>query len=431
MKKIDAVLKNIVICLIMLSICSCEQDQIASSPKLTKVDKTIYEYLKSNPSYTILVEALDITQLSGKLNLYGNMTMFAPSNDAFMKLFVHKGISGLSKMNIDTLSKMLKYHIYTDKFNSVSFQTGSLPAVTISGDLIKMDISKGLKNTYLNDAVKVDSLDIEAINGVVHVIGDVLEPPSKTIYSRLVDNLQFSIMAEAVKMTGMDTAVLNKVVYDNNLIINGLPSKKWVTVFFEPNNVLNQNGIYSFDDLAKKYSNTYYTTKNYTNPSDSLNIFIRYHCMQRKVFMSDIRSDYMESLSASNWLIFDTKGSMNINKHDERKIVFNSLTGKNDTIITQVMVNINPDKSNQVASNGIIHSVESVLSVYNPKPVIVKCYFAGAPEDRAITLLDGKVSTLSDEFKNLNNNPVGQSVVWWLKWGYDSGTPYIFCSWPT
>jgi len=84
-------------------------------------------------------------------------------------------------------------------------------------------------------------------------------------------------------------------------------------------------------------------------------------------------------------------------------------------------VELDLNKSNQVTKNGVVHAVKSVLAVYNPKPVKVVQLFAGDPADRTITLLDGTTSSIINQFVNLNNNPEGQSVVWWLKWAANGG----------
>lgn len=390
---------------------SCNDEELGGELNLDPVNKSIIDYLKSIPDYSILLEAIDNVNLMGTLNLYGNLTMFAPTNEGFEKYFAEAGISGLSDIDDVLLKRIVLYHLYSQKFNSGVFQTGSLPAVTVSGDLIKMDISQGLRNTYLNNTIKIDTLDITVTNGVIHVINDLLIPPSNTIYSGLSENPKYSIITEAIHQTGIDTAVLNKVTYDNTTIINGQPSKNWITVFVEPDSIFNLNGINSFDDLARKYSNTYNTTKDYANPADSLNIFIRYHCMQRRFFISDFSDTYLESMSDGNWLIFDTKGGLNINKHDIN-------IGGN---IVNYKVEIDLGKSNLVMSNGIMHSIGSVLNVYVPAPIIVRAYFGGAPEDRVIKLLDGTVTTFKDQLNNLKDDPEGQSVVWWLKWGSASG----------
>lgn len=412
MKKINIVLKSVMVFLMMLSMFSCKQEELSTSLNLDVVNKSIMNYLKGNSNYSTLVEALDISGVGGTLNLYGQMTLFAPPNSAFEKFFTRKGITGLSDMNIDTLARILKYHIYSQKFGAELFQTGSLPAVTVSGDLIKMDISQGLKNVYLNDNVKIDTVGISVTNGIVHVVNDILEPSSFTIYSYLAANPKYSIMALAIHNTGVDTALLAKVTYDNSKILNGLPPKLWITAFIEPDSILKLNGINSFDDLAAKYSNTYNTTKSYSNLSDSLNVFVRYHCMQQKFFISDFTDTYLESKSFGNWMIFSTKGGMSINKHD---------INVGGTIVPY-SITIDLNNSNLVMNNGIVHSINSILSVYNPAPITVNSYFGGAPEDKVIKLLNGTVTTFSAQVSNLNNKPTDQAVVWWLKWGNTAGT---------
>ena len=393
------------VCMLMMVLFSCIKDEVGGSLKLDKVNKTIVGYLRSQPNFSILVDALDKTGLALNMNLYGSMTMFAPSNDAFAKFFTRKGISDLSGIANDELVTLLRYHLYSQQFTSAVFQTGSLPAVTASGDLIKMDISLGLKSTYLNNTVKIDTLDILVTNGVVHDINDVLEPSTSTIYTYMKGNPEYSIMSEAIHQTGLDATLLNKVIYDSTTISSGLPARKWITGFFETNNVLAISGITSFDDLAKKYSNSYKTTKNYTSPLDSLNIFVKYHCLQQKFFVSDFRDTYFETISSGDWLILSTKGGLAINKRGNIEV---------DLVL---------NKSNQVVSNGIIHSVDTVLSVYNPKPIITRCYFAGAPEDMVIKLKNGTVTTFNAQWSAGLKNQDIQDVIWWLKWGCTSGNP--------
>ena len=99
-------------------------------------------------------------------------------------------------------------------------------------------------------------------------------------------------MAEAFQRTGVDTAILNKTFYDSARLQNGKPTMKYTTVFLETNEVLKKSQINSFDDLARRFSNTYNTTKSYSNVADSLNIFMRYHIVDRRYFVSDIREDF-------------------------------------------------------------------------------------------------------------------------------------------
>lgn len=416
------ILKPLIIGWIAFSLISCKRVTDPAILKLEATNKSIITYLKNNPSYSILVRAMDTTQLSAVLNLYGTMTLFAPTDAAFNKYFGRKQISGLSQMNLDTLTKLLKYHIYAQQFESGTFLSGSLPAPTVEGSYIRMDISNGLKNVTLNNSVHVDTLNIPATNGVIHSIDDVLEPPSQNLMEWIRSQPDYSIMAEAFQKTGVDTAILKKIFYDSSKLVFGLPSMKFLTVFLETNQVLNNAGINSFDDLAQKFSNTYTTTKSYTNIADSLNIFLRYHIVDRRYFVSDIREDFLETFNKGNYLIFTVSPGISINKNIQQVITFNPATGKNDTTYFTSEIKLDFAKSNQVTKNGIVNSITSVMPVYTPRPIQVVQYIFGAPEDRTITLPDGTLTTFGDQFDKLKNDPYLQTSLWWFKSEIPTGT---------
>lgn len=418
MKKTFSIFRTTLVFLIIVALFSCTRNEFSGTLDLQTNNKSILALLKSDTTYSILETALDTTRISGLLNVYGSTTLFAPTNDAFKKYFKRKGISGLSGMNMDTLKKVMLYHIYASQFGSPFFLTGSLPVTTVEGDYIGMDISSGLSKTVLNNTVNVIKLDVPVTNGVVHVIDDVLEPPVNTLYSWIRSQPQYSIMAEAFQQTGVDLEVLSKVGYDSTQIVYGHPLKKIKTIFLETNDVLHLEGIDSFDDLARKYSNTYKTTKQYTNPSDSLNIFVRYHCLEREYFISSIRDEYIETVNPGDFLIFNISPGITINKHDEINIV----NGQPDT--TNVKVGVDMDQSNIVTKNGIINTLSSVLSVYNPKPVLVISRYNPGPVP--ITLIDGTVTTFTKTLMDqLKNDPEGQVAVPWLKWEYFKGTMFF------
>ena len=417
MKMNNFLLKSIAVGLIVFSIASCQESQIGAPLNVESKTVSIYEYLKKDKSYSTLVTALDLTGASAGLSIYGSNTLFAPSNDAFQKYLTRKGITDISKMDLGELKKLINYHIYSERYASTLFPAST---TTVGGDFILMDISKGLRQTVLNNSIAIDTLDISTSNGIVHVINDVLEPPTKTIYTYLQGNPEYSIMAEAISKTGLDKVLLDKVEIDNSTKI---PSKKFLTFFVESNTVLQQNGINSFDDLAKKYSNSYNTTKSYTSATDSLNIFVKYHCLNGKYFAMEFIDDAFETSSAGNWIVVDTKGgTVNMNRHFEKQNILNPATGQYELTEVEVLTSITPEVSNIVTSNGIIQGVNSVLKVTIAKPTVVKAFFGGLPQDRIIQMPDKSVVTFIDVFNDWNNDPVNQELVWWLKWGWQSGS---------
>lgn len=421
MKKILNVFRPaVVVLLILILFFSCKRDQFSNTLNLPGNGKSILVVIGGDTSYTLLKRALDTTQLSGVLNIYGTITLFAPTNTAFKKYFARKKISGLSQMKLDTLKNLLQYHLYAQSYPSSFFLTGSLPTTTVEGDYIGMNISKGLNNTVLNGTVNITKRDIPVTNGVVHQIDDVLEPPANTILGWLKTQPQYSIILQAFQQTGLDASLLNVVETDPSNILYGKPVKKMRTVFLETNAVFQQAGINSFDDLAKKYSNSYKTTKQYTNATDSLNIFVKYHCLPREYFLSSVRDEYQQSYSNGDFLIFNITGGLAINKHPVYKITLNPTTGKNDTLTTNPFVGIDVANSNVVASNGIINTVSSILNVYIPTPIKVEVLF-NPGNGYAIKTSTGAASTFTTgNMNSWNQDTTLQVGVPWLKWGYTS-----------
>jgi uncharacterized surface protein with fasciclin (FAS1) repeats len=130
-------------------------------------DPTIVEIAVADPRFTTLVNALKSQNLVGALSGAGPFTVFAPTNDAFAKL---AGLPGG-----DALTRVLKYHVLSGKF-SASDLSKLKDVKTLAGDNIF--ISRQGDSLILNGLVKVVIADIQASNGVIHVIDTVLLPDS-------------------------------------------------------------------------------------------------------------------------------------------------------------------------------------------------------------------------------------------------------------
>jgi uncharacterized surface protein with fasciclin (FAS1) repeats len=396
---------------IVLFSLSCKQETASPTQVLgTNNGATLINIIKNDKQYSILYTALLSTNLADPLGIYGNMTLFAPTNDAFKLYFKRKGIADITKVNADTLKNLLKYHIYNEQYGSAYFVMGTLPTPTINGNYIRFDISAGLSKTKLNGSVTINQLDVIGSNGVLHSINDVLEPPSQNLYDWLKARPEYSVMLEAFDKTGNSDEILKKVETDPTIVRYGQPQMKWRTLFLETNTVLKNAGINSFDDLAKKYSNTYTTTKSYTNMADSLNMFVRFHALNQKYFISDFGDVFKESYATGNFLIFNSTGGLSINKHID------------DASKLQVKVGLDVPNSNNLAINGVVNSVSSVLSLYKVRPITVIQKFAGEPADRVIILPNGTISDFTTQFPKYPNDPTDQALFKWIKWGYPVGT---------
>ena len=123
-------------------------------------------------SFNTLVKAVTAADLVETLKSKGPFTVFAPSDDAFSALDSNLLADLLKSENKDKLTGILTFHVLAGKVMSSDI-SGSIEATTVNGQ--KVTVKKSYGNVFVNDA-QVVAADIEADNGVIHVINKVLIP---------------------------------------------------------------------------------------------------------------------------------------------------------------------------------------------------------------------------------------------------------------
>jgi uncharacterized surface protein with fasciclin (FAS1) repeats len=136
-------------------------------------DKDIVEVLEADGRFTALLQALQTSRLQPKLKTEGPFTLFAPPDDAFLKL--HDAYDTDELMEIySEVDKMMMYHVMTDTVMSADMALLNdaptlLPRRTLT-------VTVQADQVMLNDAT-VTEADILASNGVIHVIDTILLVP--------------------------------------------------------------------------------------------------------------------------------------------------------------------------------------------------------------------------------------------------------------
>ena len=133
--------------------------------------KTIVDIAVGNPDFSTLVAALQAAGLVETLSAEGPFTVFAPTNEAFAKLPAGTVESLLA--DIPALTKVLTYHVVAGKVLAADVVTMT-SAPTLEGQEVKIAVVDG--SVKLNGTSTVTATDIEASNGVIHVIDSVLLP---------------------------------------------------------------------------------------------------------------------------------------------------------------------------------------------------------------------------------------------------------------
>ncbi len=133
--------------------------------------QTIVDVAVSNGSFNTLVTALKAAGLVETLAGEGPFTVFAPTDEAFAKL--PEGALDSLLADNEKLTAVLTYHVVSGKVMAADVVSLD-SATTLEGSDIAIDASEGVR---INDATVV-SADVEASNGVIHVIDTVLLPQS-------------------------------------------------------------------------------------------------------------------------------------------------------------------------------------------------------------------------------------------------------------
>lgn len=131
--------------------------------------KDIVDTAVASGSFKTLVTALQAAGLVETLKGKGPFTVFAPTDEAFAK--VPKADLDALIADKAKLTTVLTYHVVAGKVMAADV-VKLKSAKTVEGEMVKIDTSSGVKINGAN----VVKADVEASNGVIHVIDSVLLP---------------------------------------------------------------------------------------------------------------------------------------------------------------------------------------------------------------------------------------------------------------
>ncbi|MAN51933.1 putative surface protein with fasciclin (FAS1) repeats [Marinimicrobium koreense] len=187
--------------------CGSDDDDPLPMPEPEPEVNTVVDVAVDNGNFTTLVAALEATGLDETLDdPEGEFTVFAPTDDAFA-LLGEETISALLE-DTDTLSDILLYHVISGA------EVDSTGAVAAAGTTVEManGDSVGLSlwgEDLLVNLSLVTMVDVEADNGVIHVIDAVLMPPEENgDREQTIADLAVATESLSTLVTALDTAGL-------------------------------------------------------------------------------------------------------------------------------------------------------------------------------------------------------------------------------
>lgn len=137
---------------------------------------TIVEVAQTTDGFTILLDAIEVAGLTDTLNADGPLTVFVPTDEAFENMLGNMGITADDLFSEpELLAAILSYHVIPGEV-MVEDMIGADAFTTLMGEDIEITINN--EGIVLNGTTEIITPDIPAANGVIHVVDEVLLPPS-------------------------------------------------------------------------------------------------------------------------------------------------------------------------------------------------------------------------------------------------------------
>lgn len=297
-----------------LFLSSCEDDDTSTDDDM--MQKSIVEIASDDDSFSILVEALTKADLVSTLDGEGPYTVFAPTNEAFENLFATLGVDGIDDLSAEALTPILLYHVVNTTAMSTDLENGYITSMSTftpdnAGASILVSLDDGVK---LNGSSTVVSADLEASNGVIHVINEVILPPS--VVDIATTNPNFSILVEALAKADLVGALTE----EGPFTVFAPTNAAFEALFDE----LSVDGISDLD-------------------AETLTPILLYHVVGDNVTSSEVTSGMVPTLNTSAQLSIDASDA-GVMLDDRASVITVDVQG----------------------TNGVVHAIDQVVLPFTP-----------------------------------------------------------------
>lgn len=414
----------------MLGLTSCKED-LDESNLYTFTGETIEDYLANRPdkfsSFNYILQRAGLDKI---LSGYGTYTCFAPDNEAVAhyidslyndetnKDLPHNGMTenSLEGLNDSLCNDIAKFHLASTEVMAINMQNG-MTINTMLGRDINTSIDSISGNTVVNAYSQITSMDNELENGVLHEISQVIRRSNLLVAGEMENHPELSLFSDALKLTGLADSLVaqeRKLTAPENTFSFYTPEKAVLgyTVFAETNEVLEQKGIKTMEDLVNHANQVYgksaeqgsgwydyyrnnnivvSTGNDYQNANNCLNMWVRYHIIKQRVPYDKMVYSWNEVTKVPLYEYYETMlpmtllkvirsakagaGKIFINRHEANNTLTDQIAELGSESIHQVVdghSGIEVSKKNIQSLNGYIHPINDLLEYeeWVPKGVL-------------------------------------------------------------
>jgi uncharacterized surface protein with fasciclin (FAS1) repeats len=303
---------------------SCKKDDDPVPTPTPTPTPTIAGYVTADTSFSILLAAVSKAGLAGALSGPGTFTVFAPTNAAFRAAGITTAAIGT--LDSATVKAIVSYHAL-----AATVKSGDVPAsdAVTTLNTAKLFASKNGNGVFVN-GIKVLTADVAVSNGVIHVIGSVLSPPTKTITQIALatpTDTTFSFLVAAVVRAGLLSTISGSGKF---------------TVFAPTNNAFRAAG---------------FATPAALTAADSATVrkIVLAHVLPTNVFASDLSAVAAPTTNTANPLA---------SVSPQQTLTFAGTTVKitgSTNPASNIITTTSGATFNIVATNGVVHVIDKVL----------------------------------------------------------------------
>ncbi len=353
---------------------------VAKAVMDTAPNYSVVDIVVGSDDHNTLETAVVEAELAAALSAEGPFTVFAPTDAAFDSL-PDGTLDDLLADPTGDLAGILQYHVVSGKVMSGDLSDG-MKVATLQGDSIMISIDGG--DVMIND-VRVTAADLEADNGVVHVIDKVMLPPAPALPATVVD-----IVVGSDDHNTLETAVVEAE------LAAALSAEGPFTVFAPGDAAFDSLPDGTLDDLL-------------ADPTGDLAGILQYHVVSGKVMSGDL-SDGMKvaTLQGDSIMISIDGGDVMIN---DARVTAADLEADNGVVhvIDKVML---PPVATGIAATAF--ETGSISLYPNPATSYLTIDFevknASTIDISIYDITGAKIKTLSNNYYNTGYHSVTQSV---------------------
>lgn len=340
--------------IVSIIVWSCEDDKEGSMYQIFE-DNPAAAYLAEQEEFSEWVSIMKYANLYNALNYASeDFTLFVPNNDAMQRFYASKGVEGIADLGVEYAKALVLQHTVEDSIQVDNFlrktEVTSLAdsKITISIDTVNAG------GVLLNGNVRIYEMGVHTFNAILYYVSDVMTPLVETVYDRVALDSRYSIMKDAIDVTGWND-ILSTVTDTVSELGIVTVNRHYYTLLVPSNEAFAKSGISDLASLKQVLG----ADENVKDSTNALFQYVAYHVLKGEYRYAELTS----FLGTDTTRIWSTMAPNQV------------FTVTVDSATTELFhINLVADKATFVTSacdiaakNGFLHEIDAYLPVWEPE----------------------------------------------------------------